>query len=232
MKRTFVMLLTFLLLFTLTASAEDETISVAGSAVIYLEADQANLNLGFRIKSEDLGAAQSQSASKIDAIIKALEEDGIEAKDIATADYSIYSYTEYTAQGTEKQYYQVNHLLNVTVRDIAQIGHLIDLAVRAGANAVDSISFTSQKSDEAYQQAMTEAVADSRKKAEILCAAAGVRLGKVQSISFTGNQYTALSNSRNYKMAESAADGAASTVIQSGSVSVSASVTIVYELEN
>ena len=41
-----------LMLLILPAAAEEATISVTGSATIYLEADLAELNIGVRIKSE------------------------------------------------------------------------------------------------------------------------------------------------------------------------------------
>ena len=134
-----------LMLLILPAAAEEATISVTGSATIYLEADLAELNIGVRIKSEDLSASQTECAEKIARIKAALESAQVETKDIATAEFSIYSYTDIGMSGTEKQYYQVNHMLNITVRDISSVGKLIDVAVQAGANAVNSIAFTSVK---------------------------------------------------------------------------------------
>ena len=95
-----------LLLAALPACAEKPSISVTGSATIYLEADLAELNIGVRIKSEDLGAAQTESAEKIASIKAALEAANVQAKDIATAEFSIYSYTDMDRNGAEKQYYQ------------------------------------------------------------------------------------------------------------------------------
>ena len=222
-----------LLLAALPACAEKPSISVTGSATIYLEADLAELNIGVRIKSEDLGAAQTESAEKIASIRAALEAANVQAKDIATAEFSIYSYTDMDRNGAEKQYYQVNHMLNITVRDIASVGKLIDLTVQAGANAVNSISFTSSKAQEAYKQAMQQAVQDGREKAQVLCEAAGVSLGNIQNINFSSNEYGAVMNSRSFKMASGVTeDAAASTEIQSGSVSVSASVTLVFEMDD
>ena len=234
MKKLTSLLLILCLLTALPALADDDdrTITVSGSATVYMEADIATLILGVRIKNPNLSQAQSESANRIAAVTAVLQQAGIQQKDIATADYSIYNMTEYAGDGIERQYYQVNHTLNITVRDIGSIGSLIDQAVKAGANSVDSISFSSQKLADGYEPAMKDALADGRSKAEILCEAAGVHLGKVRTISFQPAQYGAVSNSRSYKMAGGEMDEAASTVIQSGSVSVSASVTLVYELED
>ncbi len=226
------LLLCCLMLSAMPAMAEDRTISVVGSATVFLEADQAELNLGVQIKDDNLSKAQSECAERIAAVIAALEKAEVEKKDIATADYSIYSYTESYTPGVETQKYQVNHLLSITVRDISRVGDLIDQAVRAGANAVNNISFTSSKVSEAYTQAMQEAVRDAQSKAQILCGAAGVSLGSLQSIDFSGTGLGAASNSRVYKAAGAMMDAAASTVIQSGSISVSASVTVVYAIGN
>ena len=217
--------------FVLPAAAEEATISVSGSATVYLEADMAELNIGVRIKSKDLSAGQSECAEKIASVRKTLDEAGIEEKDIATAEFSIYSYTDFSASGAEKQYYQINHMLNITVRDISSVGKLIDLAVTAGANAVNSISFTSSEAKSAYELAMKNAVADGKEKAEILCEAAGAALGSIRNITFSSNEFGSISNSRSFKMADGAAAAEeAATEIQSGSVAVSASVTLVFSI--
>ena len=221
-----------LLLFILPAAAEEASISLTGSATIYLEADLAELNIGVNIRNSDLSAAQEESASRIAAVTAALENAGIEKKDIATENFSVSSYTETGSLGVEKQYYRVHHMLNVTVRDISAVGRLIDLAVQAGANVVNSISFTSSKAQEAYEQAMKDAVEDGRKKAQILCEAAGASLGKIRTIDFISNSYgVSVMNSRSYKMADAGMGmDSPSTEIQSGSVAVSASVNLVFEI--
>ena len=78
---------------------------------------------------------------------------------------------------------------------------------------------------------MKNAVADGKEKAEILCEAAGVSLGGIRNITFSSNEYGAVANSRSFKMADGigAAEEAA-TEIQSGSVAVSASVTLVFAI--
>lgn len=230
MKKALCLILAMLAV-TLPAFAEDATISVNGAATVYLEADLAELNIGVRLKNDDLTAAQAECAVKISAVRKALENAGVEAKDIATAEFSIYSYMDTSISGEEKQVYQVNHMLNITVRDISGVGSLIDLAVQAGANAVNSISFTSSEAKKAYEQAMKNAVEDGKAKAQILCEAAGVTLGSIRNISFTSNQYGDISNSRSFKMAGGAEfEESAATEIQSGSVAVSASVMLVFEI--
>lgn len=232
MKKTVCLLVILLLLAAMPALAAERTVTVSGSATVYLEADTAHLYLGVRIKRDSLTQAQSECAEKIAAVLAALEKAGVGLKDAATSDYSVYSGMDYVSEGVEKQYYQVNHILNITVRDISDLGGLIDVCIRAGANAVDNIAFTAQDLDGAHDQALKNAVEDGRHKAEILSAAAGLRLGALISINNSeGQNY--VSNSRSYKAygMEMAADEAAATVIQSGSVSVSAAVTLVFALE-
>jgi uncharacterized protein len=69
------------------------------------------------------------------------------------------------------------------VRDLDQVGAVLDASVRAGANSIGGISFTVEDSSEAYNQALEAAFASARSRAQALASAAGVQLGDVQTIS-------------------------------------------------
>jgi uncharacterized protein YggE len=74
----------------------------------------------------------------------------------------------------------------VKVRDLAQLGPLLDRATAAGANEVEGLSL--QKDDTAPEEAraLAAAVRAARAKAEELARAAGLRLGEVLELSEGG----------------------------------------------
>jgi uncharacterized protein len=68
------------------------------------------------------------------------------------------------------------------VRLLERAGAALQAAVGAGANQVDGPSLTKADSDKLYADALRAAVADARARAEVLAAAAGVKVGEVVSI--------------------------------------------------
>jgi uncharacterized protein YggE len=69
------------------------------------------------------------------------------------------------------------------VHDLDRVGAIIDRGVDAGANVASGITFRVSDDNAAGDQALAEAVADARRKAELLAAAADAELGAVMSIS-------------------------------------------------
>jgi uncharacterized protein YggE len=112
------------------------------------------------------------------------------------------------------------------VRDLVKLGTLLDATVRAGANTINNISFDVADKTTAMTQARAAAVAEARKQAGELTSAAGVALGEVQTISYY--DYSA-PVSIQYSRADMASAG--SVPVQAGSLQISTTVTIVYEIK-
>jgi len=72
----------------------------------------------------------------------------------------------------------------VTVREIDTLGDIIDAAVDAGANTVNSVQFSIEDNTEAIEKAREEAVKDAKKQAKELADVSEVSLGEIQSIEF------------------------------------------------
>ncbi|HLF68271.1 MAG TPA: SIMPL domain-containing protein, partial [Gaiellaceae bacterium] len=69
------------------------------------------------------------------------------------------------------------------VSDVADAPALVDAAVEAGANTVSGPSMSSTNAEELYRQALADAVAEARARAEVLAKAANRSLGEITSIS-------------------------------------------------
>jgi len=97
-----------------------------------------------------------------------------------------------------------------------------------GATSVPGVSFTLSEavSGELRQEALTAAVESARADAETVASAADASLGDVRSISTSdGGGPTPYYESR-----DDVGGGGGSTVVEPGTVRVTASVTVVYEL--
>ncbi len=209
-----------------TAAADGATITVTGSAVVTLEADYAQVSVGVSTSAKTVDEASKQNAEAIHTVIEALKAAGVQEDDIATSNYSVHAEYDYSSLGGQKlSGYNVTNQLNVVIRDMAHIGATLDKATAAGANNIYNIQFLSTKADEAQDEATAYAVQDAMRRAKLLAEAAGLQLGSIVSISDSTGGYAVVT--RSYK---STLDAVAGNSILPDDASVSANVTIVFEL--
>ena len=209
------------------AVAENATITVTGSASVTLKADYARISVGVSSKAATVEQAANENNAAIFAVIEALKEAGVAEEDIATSNYSVYAEYDYASFGGQKLTgYNVTNQLTVIIRDMDHIGATLDKATAAGANNIYNIEFLSTKADEAQDEATVYAVQDAMRRAKLLASAAGLNLGGIKSISDTVASYGIVTRSYASKL-----DAAAGNSILPDDTSVSASVTIVFELK-
>ena len=209
------------------AVAENATITVTGSASVTLKADYARISVGVSSKAATVEQAANENNAAIYAVIEALKEAGVAEEDIATSNYSVYAEYDYASFGGQKLTgYNVTNQLTVIIRDMDHIGATLDKATAAGANNIYNIEFLSTKADEAQDEATVYAVQDAMRRAKLLASAAGLNLGGIKSISDTVASYGIVTRSYASKL-----DAVAGNSILPDDTSVSASVTIVFELK-
>lgn len=133
--------------------------------------------------------AMDQNSQAMNAVMAALKSQGVEAKDIQTANFSIqpqYRHSQPKEDGTidppEVVGYEVTNTLMVKIRDVAKVGTILDRVVKLGVNQGGQITFTNDDPEEALTQARKQAVERAVAKARVLTEAAGVRLGRVIEI--------------------------------------------------
>ena len=233
MKKMFAMLLclAILALGTGAALAEGTKLTVSGSGTVLVESDLAVVTVGVREASTDVLVAQSTVNEKIAAIKQSLLDAGAKESEINTDSINIYANYDYSDNTEVIVGYTANNTLSVRTTDIDNVGALIDTAFAAGANTLDNVQFTVQDDSEAREQALTKAVEDARRKAEVLAAAAGLQIASIESIAESG-VYT-YDSMRNYAMMDEATteSGGAGTLVQAALVSVDASVSMEFELQ-
>jgi len=220
---------------TVSTAGGDEiqinTINVGGTGTVTVSPDKAVVYLGVQTQSADATAAQQENAEKMDRIIAALKDAGIAEDDMETSVYSMYPLRSYEAEAPTITGYVVSNRLMVTVTDVDKVGDIIDTAVNAGANEVQSVSFT--LSDDARQdaraQALENAVEAARSDVDTLAGILDMTLlGPVEVTTSGGSVVTpypvpyAAVEEAGYEMRKS-------TSILPGDISVTAYVQMVYQ---
>ena len=209
------------------AVAEGATITVTGSASVSLKADYARISVGVSTNAKTVEQAANENNAAIYAVIDALKEAGVLEEDIATSNYTVYAEYDYSSlDGQKLSGYNVTNQLTVIIRDMEHIGATLDKATAAGANNIYNIEFLSTKANEAQDEATVYAVQDAMRKASLLADAAGLKLGGIVSITEAAATYGLITRTYNSKL-----DAVAGNSILPDDTSVSASVTIVFELK-
>ena len=168
-------------------SATQRTLNVNGVGQISLVPDVAYLYIGVHTETNRASNAVSENNTQTNRVIKALKDSGVDAKDISTSNFSIWPIDKYdpmTGMSTGEKSYSVDNTVYVTVRDIGTLGDLLDDAIAAGANTINSIQFDVADKDAALKQAREAAVKNAQEQAAELSALADVTLGEIQNISF------------------------------------------------
>ena len=217
-----------------TPSLSGRTINVNGTGSVSGEPDIATLNLGVSVERDSVADAREEAASAMTSLIESLKANGIVEKDIITQNFSIYPQYDYSEGERKLRGYRVNNTVQTKVRELDTLSDVIDDAAEAGGDSIvlNSIQFMIEDTTPLQEQARALAVKNAEAKALTIAEASGVTLGK--PVTITENSYYE-SPPIPYAVAESAfADdaGRTSTPIVSGELTVTISVTVVYEIES
>ena len=213
------------------AQAQSSTaqISVTGEGRVAVAPDMAHITLGVIQEAKTAAAAMDAMSIAMEAVMAQVTDAGIDPKDVQTGSLRLdQRYENYGNGQREIIGYAAHADIQVRVFDLDTLGAVLDAAVRDGANQMNGLRFDVANSAPYLTQARQAAVADARAKADVYAAAAGVELGDLQRISEGGS-----SNRPSPMMAEASFDMATRSVpIAAGELTISASVSMVWALEN
>ncbi|MBI3240685.1 MAG: SIMPL domain-containing protein [Chloroflexi bacterium] len=208
-----------------------KTVAVTGNGVAFGTPDIAVASVGVQTRNENPGAAVSENTDKMQAIIAALKELGIDEKDIQTANFSVYAQQNYDTNGQPTNItYVADNTVTITVRDLNKVGDALGKAVAAGANNIYGVSFSVSDQSKLEAEARDKAMADAKARAEQLAKAAGVTLGGPMSIS----EYTSappVIYAADVKGLAAGVGGGAPVPVSTGQIQVNLQVSVTYEIK-
>lgn len=228
MKSSFYSGLALAALLALPARAADlRTLTMTGQGEVRSAPDQVSVSAGVTSSAATAAAALAANTARMKTVFAALAKLGVPDKNIQTSNFSISPQYSNGANNETPRLtgYQVNNQVRVLLTDVTRLGTALDALVGAGANQMNGIDFSIGDPKPLLAQARADAVADARARAETYAKAAGVQLGAVQSITEGGNVVEPPRPL--YRMVAMAA---APVPVAAGEESVSASVTIVWEI--
>ena len=162
------------------------TISVTGNGSATSPPDMATINTGVVTQGKNAADAMKANNEIMAKLMAALKAQKIPAKDIQTSDFSVSPQYSRDDRGRTQQEivgYRVSNQVRVVIRNLPELGTVLDTLVSTGSNRVSGISFGITDSDGILNEARNNAIANARSKAKLYAQALGIKVGKVVSVS-------------------------------------------------
>jgi uncharacterized protein YggE len=209
------------------AETASRTLTMSGRGEVRAAPDMVMLLSGVTSQAPNAAEAVSANNAQMQSVFAALKKLGVADKDMQTANFNVSP--EMTGGANNQPVritgYRVNNEVRVTLNDVGKLGAALDALVAAGANQMNGIEFSVKNDAPLLAEARGDAVADARTKAEAYAKAAGVSLGPILSVSENDNE-----GPRPIFRAAPMALAAKAVPVAAGEESVSASVSIVWEI--
>jgi uncharacterized protein len=215
--------------------SREKVISVTGNAVSSVDPDLANISFGVEIQEKTAREALAANSELMNKVIASIKEVGITDSEISTSQFNIYPvYDNYQEKETGRYTqeligYRVSNIVNVKTEKLDSVAAIIDSAVSAGVNRVDSVFFS--LSPEVYSKLKDEllekAILNAKSKAEMALSPLNYKIIGVKEISLS--EFSVPYPTPMYDMAYGAMEkSAAPTPIFSSDQEVSTSANVVF----
>jgi len=209
------------------------SVSVSGQGEVRAEPDQALIVLGVEARKPTLEAARTEVNRKIEALLKLTRDLKVPDKNVRSSRLQVqpeYNWQEQTRERLLIGYY-VARQVTVDLRNLDQLGLLMERAVTAGANQIQDPALDSSKRRELERQALALAARDARANAEVLAGALSASVGAAHTISASsGSPPPMLYSMARAAKADMAAGGESPGSYQSGELAFTASVQVDFDL--
>ena len=163
-------------------------LTVNGNAQVPVEPDTAYVTIGVHSSDKDVAKAVNENNRLIETVkLKLVDDFGVSEIDTQTANFNLWTSDQYDLEGQHTGVlYTVDNTMYVTVRDLDDLGNILDEVISNGANSIFGVQFDLADKSSALNQARNQAVANAKTQASGLAEAADLTLGKIQSVSFFG----------------------------------------------
>lgn len=214
-----------------TKSLETHTINVVGQGNLSVTPDVAYISIGLATKANTAKEAQSKNATAFSNVQKVLFDSyKLDKKDVLTSGYQVQPNYTYADKAEPKiTSYSATQTIQITYRELAKIGILLDDLSGVGVNQMNGIRFDTEKRQEYEIQAIDDAMNNAHLKAQAIAKNAGKELKGVLNVVQGGTSTAPITyNNQSMKMSEALMNDAA-TSISSGELKITLSISVQYE---
>ncbi len=167
-----------------TADPDTRQVTVVGSGEVQGRPDTLNAQVSIEATAPDVTAAMNQTSDRMQAVINALVNSGIDRNDISTTNVTLQP--QYGGGDTPSIIaYQASNSIDVKIRNLNTASQTLGLIGTTGGDAtrINSVSYAIDDDSQLVRDARTRAFDDAKDRAEQYAQLAGLTLGDVISIS-------------------------------------------------
>jgi len=206
------------------------TLNALGTVV--KPADELKMNIGIVTISEKAGPSLEDNSVRVAAVVKNLESAGLSRSDFETGNFTIHPTFTPMPKDPPPDWqpsingYEVRNNIIIHTDKLDLAGKLIDAANKAGANSIDNMHFVLRDPRGYWSDAIKTATLNAIGDASVMALAAQVKLGRILSIVL--ENVNEINPRPNVFMAK--ASNYQSPTIEPGEVTITANVTVTYEI--
>ncbi|MDQ3618097.1 MAG: SIMPL domain-containing protein [Pseudomonadota bacterium] len=168
-------------------TSDGTLLSVSTQAEVKRVPDIATLSAGVVTQAADANAAMRANANQMSKVVVAIRAAGINERDIQTSGVNLNPQYDYRDnQPPTITGYQASNTVSITVRDIGELGDILDALVANGANQVNGPSYDVDDKESAFDEARRAAIEKARTRADMYARTLGLRVRRIVSISEGG----------------------------------------------
>jgi hypothetical protein len=139
---------------------------VTGEATVTTKLNQAQIGIGVVTQAETAEAAAAQNAQKLDVVLAELRKAVGPEGEIQTVGYSLRPNYRYPKEGGQPAItgYTASNIVRVKTNKLDEVGSIIDLVARLGANTIQRLVFTRKDEEVVRTQALQEAATEATRR--------------------------------------------------------------------
>jgi uncharacterized protein YggE len=190
--------------------------------------DRAFVTIAAESRSRVSAEAQKQNATAMAAVLQKVEQAGVAKDAIRTVGYELHPEFDFVNGRQTFRNFVARNTVEVRLDDIDRVGVVIDAAGSGGATTISGIRFDVRNRAQLERDALRQAVADARGRAEAAAAAAGATIDRVIRVEEDGAPFEPPRPMM--RMAEAAVAGNLPTPVEPSTIEIHARVTVTVSL--
>jgi uncharacterized protein YggE len=221
------------LAFPCRAADNSRVIEVSGNGEARTTPDVAYLSLQVETHAATAEETSSKNAALAQKVVQALKDKLAGKGTVVTGDYSLNPEYRENNQPQQKPVitgYSAQNTITVETSELSLLGSLIDGAISAGANRINYLNFGLRDDTKAREEAITSASKDAQAQAQALAASLNVKLKHVVRASTVPERGPVLPMARMGAVSFANAPNVP-TPVEASQITVSATVSLTYEIE-
>jgi len=206
------------------------TVTANGEAVIMVEPDQAQIDIGVVTQARNAPDAAKENAEKLARVMGEVKKLIGKDDQVKTANYSLNPNYRYPQGGKpEIVGYTATNVLHIRTGGLENVGKLIDVAMQSGANTIQRLLFTLKDEQSAQIQALRLASTKARTKAEEMANTLGLKIVKILAVT-EGERAVRPFMVPQQRTTQMDAAAAAPTPVEPGTIEVRSTVSLTAEV--